>query len=146
MAVSREAQQVPQNPCAAENNRPSDTQSMDVFDGMDDVVRRQVTERLQPAHPLQMRTLDMNCHLHASHPRRKPVSCNLRTADNTAVSHVTWPHKLIYSPSRQPAVYETISTMSFANGYIEVLNLSEPGYQCAYVVSWWMGRHMDGSW
>ena len=35
---------------------------------------------------------------------------------------VTWPHGLIYVPSGQPAVYETLSTMRFIKGYIEVLN------------------------
>ena len=42
MAVSREAQQVPEASCPADNNRPSDTQPMDVFDGMKDAVSREV--------------------------------------------------------------------------------------------------------
>ena len=67
MAIAREAQQVPEAPHAVDNNRPSDTQLMDVFNGMEDAVRRQVAERLrgppQPVQPPQMRSLEMNCHL-----------------------------------------------------------------------------------
>ena len=35
---------------------------------------------------------------------------------------VTWHHELSYVPSGKHAVYETLSTISFVNGYIEVLN------------------------
>ena len=124
MAISREAEQVPEVPNAADNNRPSDTQLMDVFDGMEDAVRRQVAERLRGTTACPATTDEKSGDElpPASHSRRKPVSGRLRTVDNTVVSQVTWPHELIYSPSGQPAVYETLSTMSFVNGYIEVLN------------------------
>ena len=68
IAMSRIVLQVPEAPYAADNNRPSDTQPMDVFDGMEDAVRRQVTERLRgpiPACPAtSARSLEMNYHLH----------------------------------------------------------------------------------
>ena len=67
--MSTEAQEVPEATHAADNNRPSHTQLMDLFDGMEDAVRRQVAERLrggtpQPVQLPQTRSLDMNCHLH----------------------------------------------------------------------------------
>ena len=89
MAVSKEAHQVPEAPHVTDNNRPSDTQLMDVFNSMDDVVRRQVAERLRGPTPACPATSDeesgdelppASCH------RRKPVSGRLSTADNTAVS------------------------------------------------------------
>ena len=58
MAMSREAQQVPEAPCAAENNKLSDTQPMDVFDCMEDAVRRQVAERLRGPTPVCPATTD----------------------------------------------------------------------------------------
>ena len=39
MAVARETHQVPEAPHVVDNNRQSDTQPMDVFDSMEDVVR-----------------------------------------------------------------------------------------------------------
>ena len=58
MAMAREAQQIPEAPHALDNNRASYTQSMDVFDGMEDAVRRQVAERLREATPACQATSD----------------------------------------------------------------------------------------
>ena len=125
MAMCREAQQVPEAPHTADNNRPSDTQPMDVFDGMEDAVRRQVAKRLRGPTPACPATTDEE-----SGDELPPESCprrklgRLRTADNAVVSHAIWPQELIYPPSGQPAaVYETLSIMSVVNGYIEVLNI-----------------------
>ena len=91
MAMSREALQVPEAPHAAESNRLSDTQTMDVFDSIEDAARRQVAERLRTTTACPATTDEESGDElpHASHPRRKLVSGRLRTADNTAVSHVT---------------------------------------------------------
>ena len=56
---------------------------------------------------------------------KKGVSGNLRTADNTVSRRVTWPHKVIYSPSAQPATYEHLSPMAFVDGFVMV-RLREP--------------------
>ena len=55
LAMSREAQQEPEASRAADNNRPSDTQLMDVFNGMEDAVRRQVAERAHPSLASRLR-------------------------------------------------------------------------------------------
>ena len=51
----------------------------------------------------------------------KGNSGNLKTADTTVVHHITWPHEVTYTTSRQPAVYEELSSMAFVNGYLTVM-------------------------
>ena len=55
--------------------------------------------------------------------RRKPkgVSGRLCTADTTVALQVTWPHKVIYTPSGQVAVYNELDSMAFINYYLTVM-------------------------
>ena len=78
-------------------------------------------------------------------PRKhqKAVSGKLRTADNTVVNQITWPHELIYTPAGQPAVYEYVSPMMFVNGYLEVLARVEQDTK-VQMLSHWQELMTDG--
>ena len=47
----------------------------------------------------------------------------LRTADTTGVKQVLWPHELVFTPEGRHAVYESMSSMAFANGYLSIMSL-----------------------
>ena len=53
--------------------------------------------------------------------KSKWVSGRLCTAHTTVVWLVTWPHKVTYTPSDQPDVYDQLDTMGFVNGYLTVM-------------------------
>ena len=79
-----------------------------------------------------------------SRKHQKAVSGKLRTADNTVVKVITWPHELIYTPACQPANYEDLSPMLFVNGYLDVLTTVDQDTTCRS--RWLMVKPTDGMW
>ena len=72
----------------------------DAFNGMEEVVRCKVADHLRGAMLSYLMTMDDDLadeeQNMAQHPKcQKAVSGKLHTADNTAINHITWPHKLI---------------------------------------------------
>ena len=57
--------------------------------------------------------------------RTKLTSGKLRTMDTTAVKEVLWPHELVFTPDGQPAIYESLSSMAFVNGYFSTMALQK---------------------
>ena len=76
---------------------------------------------------------------------KKGMSGKLRTADNTVSHRVTWPHKVIYSTSAQPATYEQLSTMALVNGYLTV-RLREPPHIQVLMLEHLQELMEDGGW
>ena len=46
------------------------------------------------------------------------ISGELRSTDTTAIEKVLWPHELVFTHEGQTAAYESLSAMSFINGYL----------------------------
>ena len=81
----------------------------DQFDGMEEQVCRGVVEHLRGAFPAYLPTTDDDSgddeQTATQHWKtHKGTLDNLWMADHTVIKWVTWPHKLIYMPSSQPAI------------------------------------------
>ena len=53
----------------------------------------------------------------------------LCTADTTIINQITWPHKVLYMCSGEPAAYQELANMAFISGYITVM-AKEPEHAC----------------
>ena len=51
----------------------------------------------------------------------KGTSDKLHTADNTVINRITWPHKVLYTCTGEPVVYEELTSIDFVNGSLMVV-------------------------
>ena len=98
------------------------------FNAMEEQVYRRVAKYFRGALPVYLPTIDEDTGADDEAPaqhrkKHKGTSSKLRTADTTVVNQVAWPHKPIYTPSGQPAMYEELSSMASVNGYLAVTAL-----------------------
>ena len=99
---------------------------MDSLPGLEDTVRARIVDHQwgAPVDYLSGTDEDSDQDDPLQMVARRPkhgVSGKLRTTDNVVVKTLTWPHEVLYMPSAQPIVYESISTMAFVDGYITVM-------------------------
>ena len=91
-------------------------------DGMEEAVHHNIANHQKGTRLVYTAQVDEQ-EVTSPQPKKhqKAISSWLRTADNTVVKQITWPHELIYTQASIPALYEDLLAMSFVNGYLEVL-------------------------
>ena len=100
----------------------------DQFHGIEEQVCCRVSEHLRRSLPTYLPTTDDDSGAEnevPTQPRKKDKGTlgKLRTADTTVINQVTWPHKLIYTPSGQPVIYNQLNSVAFLIGYLAVMVL-----------------------
>ena len=115
-------------PCAMEN--PPTAASSAVPDpSIEEQVRIWVAQQMRESYPSFL--ANTNDELDGDEEEQPQVtrryyitSGKLRTADTTAVKQVLWPNELVFTQEDRPAVYDSLSSMAFINGYLTIMSLS----------------------